>query len=117
MADTCSDCQRKDERITDLEQENSAIRSEVDEESTRADEEEEFCDNARDARDTAFAALRDEKGKELSMLRRLEFCLHGLCQICKGVLEHKVGCDLKLAIFRVDHELACRTFESSIESW
>jgi hypothetical protein len=103
------------EERDELDTRNTELLSEVAELQSNLDEHEEFVDNAYEVRDAAFAALRDEKGKELAMLRRLEFCLHGLCPLCKGVLEHKVGCDLKLAIFRVDHELACRTFEASLD--
>lgn len=97
-----------------LDARNNELLREVSDLQSEVEEMEERRDNAIDHRDEAVASLRDEKGRELALLLRLEFCLNGLCPICKGLLEHKVGCDMKLAIFRVDHELARRTFENSV---
>jgi predicted RNase H-like nuclease (RuvC/YqgF family) len=97
-----------------LDEDNATLQREISDLQSEADELAVWRDKACDVRDEAFEALRDEKTLELSMLRRLEFCLHGLCPICKGLLEHKIGCDMKLAIFRVDHELARRVYEDSI---
>lgn len=98
--------------IDKLRQENSELKTakeelttEVNELNAAAEEAEECRDNAVDDRDEAFAAIREEKRRWLVLMRRLEFSLHGLCPLCLGVVEHKTACDLKLAIWRVDHEL------------
>ncbi len=88
-----------EERIGELEREVSDLMSEV-------EEMENARDDAFDARDEAVGTLRDEKQKYIVMLRRLEFSLHGLCPVCLGIVEHKTACDLKLAIWQIDHELS-----------
>lgn len=91
--------------VKDLEQDKAALNREVDDAQGATDDAEESRDTACDARDLALDAIRLWKRGQLVLLRRLEFSLHGLCPLCFGIVEHKTGCDLKLAIWHLDHEL------------
>jgi predicted RNase H-like nuclease (RuvC/YqgF family) len=90
---------------SELEDENGKINREVGDAQDERDAAEEMAEDAGEAKDQAVADLRDEKARELAMLRRLEFSCSGLCPLCFGIVEHKTGCDLKLAIWRLDHEI------------
>ncbi len=83
----------------------AGLNREVDDAQDAENVAEERAEDAEEAKDEAVETLRQEKRKSLAMLRRLEFSLHGLCPLCLGIVQHKTGCDLKLAIWRVDHEL------------
>lgn len=89
----------------ELQEEKGELNREIVDLQGAAEEAEISRDRAHDQKEEAFYALRQEKRKSLDLLRRLEFCLHGLCPLCLGIVEHKTGCDLKLAIWRADHEL------------
>ncbi len=91
------DAKDAEKKCDDLNQELTAAQN-------AADDAEEARDAADDKKEDAFYALRLEKDKALVLLRRLEFNL-AVCPICTGHLEHKTGCDLKLAIWHLDHEL------------
>ena len=95
------------DEIKRLETIHDDLNKELSDEQERADEEEELRDNACDLKDRAVADLRDEKARELSMLRRLEFSFRGgQCPLCfQAPGEHSTGCDMKLAIWRLDHEM------------
>lgn len=101
---------REKDRADDAEEKAAEFRDEVNERQAAADAAEVERDDAEERKELAETALREEKRAGLAMLRRLEFSLHGLCPICLGIVEHKTGCDLKLAIFRLDHELARSEF-------
>ena len=119
MSEQCSECEALRKTVealnnsvgnlsrekSELEDENGKINREVGDAQDERDAAEEMAEDAEEARDRAVANLREEKALELVMLRRLEFCLNGLCPLCLGVVAHKAGCDLKLAIWRLDHEM------------
>jgi chromosome segregation ATPase len=89
-----------------LEQMNAELNREVDEARDAEEDAAERMEDAEEAQDQAIAELRDEKDRELATLRKLEWCLHGLCPVCHGLPDHhKTACQLKLEIFRLDHEL------------
>lgn len=89
-----------------LEQMNDELNREVDEARDAEEDAAERMEDAEEAQDQAIAELRDEKARELATLRKLEWCLHGLCPVCHGLPDHhKTACQLKLEIFRLDHEL------------
>ena len=88
--------ERADRRIDDLNDEVSAA--------------EEMAEKIERDGYKVLDGLRDEKRKQVAMLRRLEFCLHGLCPVCLGIVEHKTACDLKLAIWALDAEIVKSQF-------
>jgi len=100
------------EKVRDLERKNTALEEETAKQERRIDDlhdevsqAEAVAEEVQRAEVALFASVRKAKERDLGMLRRLEFCLHGLCPVCLGVVEHKTGCDLKLAIWRIDSEL------------
>lgn len=120
MSDQCSECEALRKTVealnnsvgnlsrekSELEDENGKINREVGDAQDERDAAEEMAEDAEEAQDQAIAELRDEKARELATLRKLEWCLHGLCPVCHGLPDHhKTACQLKLEIFRLDHEL------------
>ena len=98
-------CEESLKKIEALEQENAKLERRIEDLGDEVAAAEDTVEKAERYKDKIYRDRRDEKRQELAMLRRLEFILHGLCPVCLGVVEHKTGCDLKLAIFSIDHEL------------
>ena len=124
MIDPCIHCEGHHKRILDLETQNKDLfqqKERLEEENARLDRRiDDLNDEVSAAEEMAekierdgyrvLDGLRDEKRTQLAMLRRLEWCLHGLCPVCLGVVEHKTACDLKLAIWKLDAEIVKSQF-------
>ena len=100
--------------VKELEADKQGLNNEVDLYQDEADDAEKARDDAMEQRDRMHDELREERAKHLEFLRRMEWS-HEVwrCPVCKHDWaaagnrgpSHGPGCDLKLAIGRLDHAL------------